>query len=189
MKNTTLLRKSVFFIFLIYSSFSYSQDAIFEVSGNGVLINNNSTTTSTGDNTHFGTVLVGNFVENTFVLKNTGSLGTTSSRRITFSNPSVTITGTDAGQFSIISGPTSGNTLSGLNTTFSPNLVIRFTPTLALGTKDATVTIRYTNNGGQLTHTYAIRGISDGVPEIDKKVTVPLLLMETYRHQLQIGQI
>ncbi|MES2544424.1 MAG: choice-of-anchor D domain-containing protein [Bacteroidota bacterium] len=167
MKNFTFFRNYFLFFFLIYSITAFSQNAIFVVSGNGIPILNNNILLSTLDNTHFGTVLVGNTQDNTFVLTNNGVLGTNGSRRITFSNPSVTITGADAGQFSIISGPSSGNTLNGLGATFSPNLVIRFTPTLPLGTKDATVTIRYTNNGGQLTHTYAIRGVSAGVPEID----------------------
>ena len=69
-------------------------------------------------------------------------------RRITFANPSVVISGVDAAQFSIISGPNSGNTLNGLGTVFSPNLVVRFTPLGPVGVKNATVTVRYTNNAG-----------------------------------------
>ncbi|MES2544425.1 MAG: choice-of-anchor D domain-containing protein [Bacteroidota bacterium] len=167
MENSTLLRKLIFFFIFLQTTFSFSQNAIFNISGLGNTITNNDVSPSTTDNTDFGTVNVGTTLDNTFVIQNTGSAGNNSSRRITFSNPAVTITGMDAAFFSIISGPASGNTLNGLSTVFSPDLVIRFTPTVSVGTKNATVTISYTNNGGQLTHTYSIRGTSANNPEIN----------------------
>lgn len=169
MKKITLLHGKLIptLVFLFFTAVSFSQNANLIISGNGIDIANNDITPSLTDNTDFGTVDIGNTLNNTFVLRNTGVGGTNSSRKITFSNPSVVISGADAAQFSIISGPSSGNTLSGGGAVFSPNLVIRFTPTLAAGTKNATVRVNYTNNGGALTYTFAIKGISAAKPEID----------------------
>jgi hypothetical protein len=169
MKNTTLpcCKLILLLVFLLLTSLSFSQNANLVISGNGVPIANNDITPSVPDNTDFGTVTIGNTLNNTFVLTNTGIGGTSAARRITFANPSVVISGVDAGQFSIVSGPAPGNTLNGLGTVFSPNLIIRFTPTLAAGTKNATVTVRYTNNGGTLTYNFAIKGISLSAPEIN----------------------
>lgn len=169
MKKTTLLCTKLIFTlaFLLLTCASFSQNANLIISGNGVDISNNDITPVVTDNTNFGTVQVGSTLNNTFVLRNTGTGGTSTSRRITFSNPSVVISGVDAAQFSIISGPASGNTLNGGGTVFSPNLVIRFTPTAPVGTKNATITVRYTNGGGILTYNFAIRGISAMNPEIN----------------------
>ncbi len=168
MNRTTLFNCELIatLVFLLVTTVSFSQNANLIISGNNVDISNNDVTPSATDYTDFGAVEVGSTLDNIFVLRNTGSAGSSSSRRVTFSNPSVVISGTDAGQFSIISGPASTNTLNGGNT-FSPNLVIRFTPTLAAGVKNATVTVNYTNNGGALTYTFAIRGTSSSTTEID----------------------
>jgi len=45
--------------------------------------------------------------------------------------------------------------------------VIRFTPVAPAGFKNATVTVRYTNNAGTLTYVYAIRGNAIAAPEMD----------------------
>jgi hypothetical protein len=154
-------------VFFLFASVSFSQNANLVISGNGNTIVNGDVTPSLTDFTDFGNVNIGSTQDNTFVLRNDGVGGTSSSRRITFANPSVVISGVNASQFSIVSGPNSGNTLNGLGTIFSPNLVIRFTPAAPVGVKDATITVRYTNNAGTLTYVYAIRGNAVSLPEMD----------------------
>lgn len=168
-KKITTIPKKLYLIisFLFFAVTSYSQNANLVILGNALPITNGDVTPSLTDFTDFGNVNIGSFQNNTFVLRNSGTGGTNASRRITFANPSVVISGVDAAQFSIISGPNSGNTLNGLGTVFSPNLVIRFTPTGPVGVKNATVTVRYTNNAGVLTYVYAIRGTAVSQPEID----------------------
>jgi len=167
-KITLLIRRQLpTLVFLLLTSVSFAQNANLVISGNGNAIANNDITPSLIDNTDFGPVTIGNTQDNTFVLQNNGVGGTAAARRITFSNPSVVISGLNANQFSIVSGPASGNTLNGLGTIFSPNLVIRFTPTLPAGVKNATITVRYTNNAGGLAYVFAIRGTSVSASEID----------------------
>ena len=174
-KNTGSLRftkktyLTLFFLFLSFLGFSQASDLF--VSGNNILIPNGDITPGASDNTDFGTVEIGSTLDKTFRLGNNAIPANSSGAaqtfvRITFSNPSITITGTDAALFSIISGPSSGNTLEG-NSYFSPDLVIRFTPTLVAGTKNATVTVRYTNNLLSYTYTFSIRGTSALAPEIN----------------------
>lgn len=154
-------------VFFLLTMLSFSQNANLVISGNGVPIANGDITPSLLDFTDFGNVNIGSFQNNNFVLRNTGVGGTNASRRITFANPSVVISGVNAAQFSVVSGPNPGNTLNGLGATFSPDLVIRFTPAAPIGVKSATITVRYTNNAGTLTYVYAIRGNAVSLPEID----------------------
>jgi hypothetical protein len=168
-KKITPLKRLLFtfLVFLLLTSVSFSQNANLVISGNGLPIANGDITPSLTDFTDYGNVNIGTTQDNTFVLRNIGVGGTNASRRITFSNPSIVISGVNAAQFSIVSGPNPGNTLNGLGTTFSPDLVIRFTPAAPIGIKNATITVRYTNNGGTLTYVYAIRGNAIAAPEID----------------------
>lgn len=168
-KKITLLTRWLFsiLVFFLLTTVSFSQNANLVISGNGLPIPNGDITPSLLDFTDFGNVNIGSFQNSTFVLRNNGMGGTNASRRITFANPSVVISGTNAAQFSVVSGPNPGNTLNGLGATFSPDLVIRFTPAAPIGVKTATITVRYTNNGGTLTYVYAIRGTAVSVPEMD----------------------
>lgn len=93
------------------------------VTGNSVSITPGSITTSTTNFTDFGTVF-----NRTFVLQNTGT-GTL------YIIPSVTLSGANAGDFTLISQPSSSIT----TTTTSFN--IQFIPT-ALGTRTAIVTVK-----------------------------------------------
>lgn len=168
-KKITFIKKRLtpIIVFLFLTLVSYSQNASLVISGNGNTIANGDVTPNLTDFTDFGNVNIGSTQDNTFVLRNNGIGGTTASRRITFSNPSVVISGVDAARFSIVSGPNPGNTLNGAGTTFSPDLVIRFTPAAPIGVKNATITVRYTNNAGVLTYVYAIRGNAVSQPEMD----------------------
>jgi hypothetical protein len=154
-------------VFFLLTTVSYSQNANLVISGNGNPIANGDITPSLLDFTDYGNVNIGATQDNTFVLRNDGVGGTNAARRITFANPSIVISGVNAAQFSVVSGPNPGNTLNGLGTIFSPNLVVRFTPAAPVGLKNATITVRYTNNGGTLTYVYAIRGNAVSLPEMD----------------------
>ena len=168
-KKITPLTRSLIptLIFFLLTMVSFSQNASLVISGNGVPILNGDITPSLLDFTDFGNVNIGSTQNNTFILRNMGVGGTNASRRITFANPSVVISGVNAAQFSVVSGPNPGNTLNGLGATFSPDLVIRFTPAAPIGVKNAIITVRYTNNGGTLTYVYAIRGNAVSLPEMD----------------------
>jgi len=117
------------------------------VTGNGVCISNGENTPSSTDSTDFGNYGT-TAIAKTFVVQNTG--GAT----LTISN--VTITGTNATDFSVSTAPSS--TIAGKS---SSNLQITFSPTDGLGLKSAIVTI--TNNDGDAgTFTFAIQGNNAG---------------------------
>lgn len=168
-KKITPLTRILFsiLVFFLLTSVSFSQNANLVISGNALPIPNGDITPSLLDFTDFGNVNIGSFQNSTFVLRNNGIGGTNASRRITFANPSIVISGVNAAQFSVVSGPNPGNTLNGSGAVFSPDLVIRFTPAAPSGVKNATITVRYTNNGGTLTYVYAVRGTAVSIPEID----------------------
>lgn len=168
-KKITPFTRTLFsiLVFFLLTSVSFSQNTNLVISGNGLPIANGDIAPSLADFTDYGNVNIGSNQNNTFVLRNMGTGGTNGSRRITFANPSVVISGVNAAQFTVISGPNPGNTLNGLGATFSPDLVIRFTPAAPIGVKNATVTVRYANNGTTLTYVYAIRGTAVSSPEMD----------------------
>ena len=94
-KKTTFFMKTLIhtLVFFLLTSLSYSQNANLVISGNGVSIANGDITPSLLDFTDYGNVNIGSTQDNTFVLKNNGAGGTNAARRITFSNPSVVISG------------------------------------------------------------------------------------------------
>ncbi|MEP0266651.1 choice-of-anchor D domain-containing protein, partial [Dokdonia sp.] len=106
-------------------------------------------TPSTTDGTSFGTIDVGTTNINDFVITNSGSGLLT----LTGASPYVTITGTDAAQFSITSIP--DNTINAsANTTFQ----ISYAPSAA-GTHNATITI-VNDDSNEGIYTFDIQGIA-----------------------------
>ena len=166
-KKTTLFKKRLIpsLVFLFLTIVSYSQNGILVISGNNVAISNGDLTPSLTDFTDYGDISVGTSQDIAFELKNIGTGGVNSSRRITFK--SVAITGADAAQFSVFSNPIINDVINGGGATFNPDLVIRFTPSAPSGVKDATITVTYTNNGGELTYRFAIKGTSISAPEMN----------------------
>jgi len=126
------------------------------VYGNGYDVNKGSTTTSVTNLTHFGSVAITTGVkQSTFVISNLSGSTTYYS--------SVTISGTDASMFTVISQPTNNGLGSGNSTSFT----INFTPA-SIGTKNATVTFNVYTDSGLTTpdpidpvYTFAISG--DGI--------------------------
>ena len=101
-----------------------------EVSGNGLDITDGDATPSTLDGTDFGSVLVGNDVDQVFVITNSGSAS------LTVGN--VTTSGTHAADFIVISQPASPVAPGG-----TTSFTLRFTPS-ASGTRSAAVS--FTNS-------------------------------------------
>jgi hypothetical protein len=176
-----MIKNLLFFILPLFLSSAsiFSQNGILVVSGNANTITNGDTTPSSADFTDFGTVGLNETLDRAFKIDNNGTAGNKNqpdTRKITFLNPAITITGTNANQFSIISGPSSGNTLEGNRTRFSPDLVIRFTPNATTGTKTAVVTINYSNNGGILSYNFTIKGTMSPLTNGPGGVTADLQL-------------
>jgi hypothetical protein len=124
------------------------------VSGNGYDVPKSSVTTSTTNLTDFGLIPITTGVkQNTFVITNLSS----SSRYI---SNTVTISGTDAAMFTVLSQPSNNAIGIGSSTTFT----INFTPTSA-GVKNATVSFNVYTNSARTTpdpidpvFTFAISG-------------------------------
>ena len=115
-----------------------------EVYGNGISIINGSSPASSTNNTDFGTVnITTGTVVRTFTVFNTGALSLTLA--------AATITGADAGSFSITTAPTSP-----LASNTSTTLVITFDPS-TIGVKNALVTIP-NNDANENPYTFAILG-------------------------------
>jgi hypothetical protein len=118
--------------------------------GNGFSIADNDTTPSTADNTDFGTtgVTSGTIVQ-TFTIQNLG-FGT-----LTLTPP-VSITGTNAGDFTVTAAPGSNSiAANGGQTWFQ----ITFNPSAA-GVRNATVTIT-NSDSNEGTYSFAIRGTGE----------------------------
>ncbi|MBV1889228.1 MAG: choice-of-anchor D domain-containing protein, partial [Proteobacteria bacterium] len=102
------------------------------IQGNAVTIVDGDTTPIVGDDTDFGSVLVASGTQaNTFTIQNTG----TATLNLTAASPYVTISGTNAADFTVTSNPSNSIASSG-NTTFT----ITFDPNAA-GLRTASVSI------------------------------------------------
>ena len=116
-----------------------------KVTGNAVSVANGSTEPFALNNTLFASQNLGNSQTKIFEIKNLGgaplSIGT------------ITISGTDAGSFSILNGPAVGTVLTQNQTA---GFQIRFAPT-TIGTKNATVSIS-NNDSLRNPYTFAIKG-------------------------------
>jgi len=118
-----------------------------DVKGNGVSIVNGDVTPSTTDYTDFGSAVSGSgTVTRTFTIANTGVDPLNLS-----GTPKVAVSGSNAGDFTVTTQPTSPVTASG-STTFQ----VRFSPS-ATGTRSATLTIA-NDDSDEGTYTFAIQG-------------------------------
>lgn len=115
------------------------------VTGNSQSIPSGNTAITTGDNTNFGGIYLGNNASQNFVIQNTGT-GT-----LSISN--LSIGGTNSNEFVVVS-PTVWPSVILPSATLNLNIV--FTP-LALGNRNAQVMI-YNNDSDEALYTYAIQG-------------------------------
>jgi hypothetical protein len=128
------LRKNILFLILgtitATGQFALAKPVEIDVTGLGVSIPDGDITPSTADDTDFGAVETGNWLEHTFTIGNA-----TKSDPLTLNgSPTVQLTGD--GDFTVTAQPASTTLNQNETTTFT----IRFTPT-GSGTKTATVSI------------------------------------------------
>ncbi|HZW63499.1 MAG TPA: choice-of-anchor D domain-containing protein [Flavobacteriaceae bacterium] len=153
----------VYFILLLFSINSYSQSQNINVVGNGNTIPDSTPGPQAplvSDDTDFGSVFIGNNTVHTITVQNTHSGGNPSSNVLTVS--SISLSGPDAGEFSISSSITT------IQRSNSDTFTITFTPT-SNGTKSALVTIENNSAGAdEQPYTFTIQG--EGItpqPEIN----------------------
>ncbi len=115
--------------------------------GNSICIPIGDMTPSFADSTNFGTVTIGTSLDKTYVITNNGGANLNIS--------SITITGVDAGSFSIIS---SGDAV--ILPGFSTSVKVRFSPVTA-GQKDATINVT-SNDADETVYTFAVTGNAFG---------------------------
>jgi len=118
-----------------------------DITGMGNSILNGDTTPTTTDGTNFGSLNIGNTLENSFDIDNLG----TATLTLTGASPFLTISGTGAAYFSITRIPSNSIT-SGSSTNFR----ITFAP-LVVGAQTATVTIA-NNDSDENPYTFDIIG-------------------------------
>ena len=127
------------------------------VQGNGATIANNSTVPSTSNGTNFGSTTTTGNITRTFTIQNTGG------EALTLTGAPVTISGTNAADFSIVAQPSS-SIAAGSSATFD----INFTPG-ALGTRTASVSIA-NNDSDENPYNFAIQGTGSTEPTETKIV-------------------
>lgn len=113
--------------------------------GNNTAIASGNTLTSTADNTDFGAVYLGNSVNQTFVVQNTGNG--------TLTINSANVTGPNSNEFTWINPPTFPITLAGNS---SQNFTVKFLP-LAAGERKAMLWFN-SNDSDEALYSFAIRG-------------------------------
>ena len=137
---------------------------ILQVRGNSIEILNNDNSPSLTDNTDFGSIPLNTKFARSFVLKNN------SGSNLTFTGSSnVTLSGTNASQFSITTRPANNLTLSGFTYTI---LEVSFNPT-SLGIKNAIITITL-SSGSPSPYTFSIQGT--GTPAVSPEFTMTQLV-------------
>lgn len=131
---------------------TYSTVFDLTVSGNSIVIADGDVTPSMADHTDFGNVAVtGSFIR-TFTITNTSP-----SNIITIG--SFTISGTNAGDFSVVSLPAS-SLAAGATTTFQ----VQFNP-LALGARSATISFDNNSSTGKNPYNFSLSGTGSTIPE------------------------
>jgi hypothetical protein len=130
------------------------------VLGNGLLINDGSTSFSAADNTSFGSVDMGDDLDLSYTIENAGSI----ELNLTGA-PRVSISGTNAADFSVTVLPDSPVTAFGGTTEFT----INFSPS-GLGNRNATINIASDDPNAQ-PYNFDVRGQGSEVAEVALSIT------------------
>jgi sugar lactone lactonase YvrE len=123
-----------------------------EVFGNAQAIADGDTTPSVADGTDFGGVALGEEVEHSFTISNTGAVSLTLT-----GTPAISLTSAVTDSFTVVLTPTTPITATG-STTFT----LRFAPT-ALGVVTATVSIA-NNDADENPYTFVVQGTGGLLP-------------------------
>lgn len=170
-----LVGKSFCAMFLLINSINAQ---ILQVRGNSIEILNNDNSPSLTDNTDFGNIPLNTKFARSFMLKNN------SGSNLTFTGSSnVTLSGTNASQFSITTRPANNLTLSGFTYTI---LEVSFNPT-SLGIKNAIITITL-SSGSPSPYTFSIQGT--GTPAVSPEFAMTQLVPNStfnYPYELIYG--
>ena len=121
------------------------------VKGNGVNIVDGDASPSTTDDTDFGAVSVGSSLNKTFTIENTGSA------TLTVSN--ITLTGTNSGEYSLVTPPTFPLAIAGGST---QTITVKFTPTVTT-VRTATLNI-FSDDSDEGTYDFALQGGTAAIP-------------------------
>ncbi|MGC6430551.1 MAG: choice-of-anchor D domain-containing protein [Jejuia sp.] len=149
------------YTFVVQGS-SFTPSPEINIQGNGNTIADNDTTPSGTDDTDFGSAVASSgTVTSTFTIQNLGS----AALNLTDASPYVTISGTNAADFTLTANPTTPIASSG-NTTFS----ITFAPS-AIGLRTATVSIA-NDDSDENPYTFDIQGTGVAVTYSEVIVTV-----------------
>lgn len=160
--QTWFLKINLWLLFFL-SITTYAQ--ILQVKGNNIVIANNDITPDILDHTDFGSVPVNTVKGTTFFLKNN------SGTNLTFTgSTNVTLSGTNANQFSITSRPSNNLTLTGNTYTI---LEVSFNPT-STGLKSARININL-STGSPNPYRFNIQGTGGAAitPEFTMSQVVP----------------
>lgn len=140
-----------------------------DVQGNGISIVDGDTTQTTADWTDFGNIGVGGNLTRTFTITNTGYGALT----LSGASPYVTISGVNAGDFSVTTAPSNSVSFTG-STTF----IVRFLPT-AVGIRTATIIIN-NNDSDEGVYDFAIQGTGTAsIPSIVTSGTVSAMCVSS----------
>lgn len=140
-----------------------------DVQGNGISIVDGDTTPTTADWTDFGSIGVGGNLTRTFTITNTGYGALT----LSGASPYVTISGVNAGDFSVTTAPSNSVSFTG-STTF----IVRFLPT-AVGIRTATIIIN-NNDSDEGVYDFAIQGTGTAsIPSIVTSGTVSAMCVSS----------
>lgn len=148
------LRALALFAFTLLGSTSqvYGQAEI-DIKGNNTSITDGDATPSTTDNTDFGSVnITGGVMHKTFIIENTGSSSLSLS-----GTPIVSVSGTNAADFTVVKLPASSIAASGKDT-----FVVKFDPSAA-GTRTAQISIA-NNDANENPYNFSIQGTGAVIP-------------------------
>lgn len=160
--HSCILKLNLWLLFFLTTSINAQ---ILQVNGNNIIVANNDTTPDLSDFTDFGSVPINTVKGATFVLKNN------SASNLTFTGATnVTLSGTNANQFSITSRPSNNLTLAGNTYTI---LEVSFNPT-STGLKTARININL-SSGTPNPYWFNIQGTGGSAvtPEFTMSQMVP----------------
>lgn len=141
-------------ILAMFNPDSYNSNPEISISGNGIVIPDGNTNTTSANNTDFGSTYTGTPVNKTFVIKNDGP------GALIVSN--ITITGISKSEYSILAAPSFPLTINSGNT---QSITIQYNP-ISAGTHTAVLNVM-SNDFDEAVYDFVIKGAAASQPEIN----------------------